>query len=141
MWKYMGRSVDPQTLPTMAEALAFIEAECLDEYGLSSLRDKQEETHGFDMIWRYPLSVDKESGAFILPVREGILWVPYDAMSEEDGEHLMLEDASLLDADACRALLDDLRRYADQLCSMLTEASYIAKQNAANASHTNQETC
>ncbi len=131
MWTYMGRSIAPQMLPTMAETLAFIEAECLNGYGLSSLREKQEETHGFDMIWRYPLSVDKESGAFILPVREGILWLPYDAMSEEDGEHLMLEDALLLDADACRNLMDDLRRYADQLCSMLLDAYCITLQPKA----------
>lgn len=137
----MGRCIDLQALPTMAETLAFIEAECMDDYGLSTLREKQEETHGFDMIWRYPLSMDKESGAFILPVREGILWLPYDAMSEANGERLLLEDALLLDADACRPLMDDLRRYADQLCSMLIEASLIAEQNAANASRTNQETC
>lgn len=122
----MGRCIDPQALPTMEETLAFIEDECMDDYGLSTLREKQEETHGFDMIWRYPLSMDKESGAFILPVREGILWLPYDAMNEEDGEHLMLGNVLLLNAEACRTLMDDMRRYADQLCGVLQEACHIA---------------
>ena len=79
------------------------------------------------MVWCYPISEGYAAGGFILPVREGILWVPYDEMEKEDGEILLLDDAELLDADACEVMADDLRRYADSLCSMLREAAVICE--------------
>ena len=125
MWKYMGGELDPQALPKMANLISALSENGADNRALSHVRDEQWERFGKDLIWLYPISEGESAGGFILPVQEGILWIPYDAMNKEDGEFLELKDAHLLSAEACGHLLEDLRSYADGLCAVLQEASMI----------------
>lgn len=62
-----------------------------------------------------------------MPVREGILWIPYDEMEKEAGEILRTGDAVLMDEAACAAYAEDLRSYADELCSALRQSACICR--------------
>ncbi len=125
MWNYMGREIDPQTLPAKADMLDFINENGMDDRAMAKVRDQQYEAYGCELLWRYPISQGTAAGGFITPVREGFLWLPYDAMSEEDGELLTMKDAALLSAEECEYLLTDMRSYADDLCKALFDAQSI----------------
>ena len=139
MWTYMGTELDPQTLPTQADLLSQLASNGADDRARAALREAQWEKHNKELLWRYPISEGKSAGGFIMPVQEGILWIPYDAMDKEDGELLELKDAHLLSSEACEYLLADLRSYTDGLCAMLKEATVICdivrKETADHETH------
>lgn len=127
MWMYMNMEIDPESLPTKDELIARLEEDGGTDRAFASVREEQYARYRNELIWRYPISEGCAPGGFILPVREGILWIPYDEMEKEEGEILLLDDAELLDSDACAVMADDLRRYADSLCSVLREAAVICE--------------
>lgn len=127
MWKYMNMELDPSKLPTMQELLDRLREDGGTDRAMADIRDEQMNTYQNELIWRYPISEGSSAGGFILPVREGILWIPYDEIEREDGEILLLQDAHLLSADDCSIMADDFRLYADSLCSMLREAVDICE--------------
>lgn len=127
MWTYMGKSLNPDELPRMADLIQRLCADGATNNALSHIRDEQYEHFGMELIWRYPISEGESAGGFILPVQEGILWIPYDEVTREDGELLLLSDAHLLSEDACHFLCEDYESYAEGLCSMLREAEQISR--------------
>ena len=128
MWKYMNMEIDPSDLPTRVELLDRIRRSGGTDRALADIREEQMVNYQNELIWRYPISEGMAAGGFVTPVREGILWIPYDEMEREEGEILLLEDACLLSADDCNAFEEDFRYYADGLCSMLREAAAICEQ-------------
>lgn len=128
MWKYMNMNLDPATLPCKDDLLARVRADGGTDRALADIREEQMEAYQNELIWRYPISEGNSAGGFITPVREGILWIPYDEMEREEGEILMPDEACLLTEDACTVFEEDFRYYANGLCSMLLEAAAICKQ-------------
>ena len=127
MWTYMNMEIDPESLPTKNELIAFLREEGGTDSALANLREEQYEKYGSELDWRYTISEGSAAGGFILPVREGILWIPFDEMEIEEGEILLLDDAELLDVDACKIMEDSVRSYADALCAELREAAVICE--------------
>ena len=126
-WKYMDRTLNPEELPTMKKLLSEIDENGGTDAALAGLREKQYRQYCCELIWRYPISQGDSAGGFLMPVREGILWIPYDEMEKEAGEILRTCDAVLMDEAACRAYADDFRAYADELCSALRQSAYICR--------------
>lgn len=124
-WKYMKLSLNPEELPTMKELLATIVDNGSTDAALAKLREAQQEKYHNELIWRYPISQGDSAGGFIMPVREGILWIPYDEMEKEEGEILLADNADLLDEDACEMMADDYSSYADELCDVLRQSAKI----------------
>lgn len=124
-WSYMKLSLNPEELPTMKELLKEIVDNGGTDAALADLRKKQHEKYHNELIWRYPISQGEAAGGFIMPVREGILWIPYDEMEKEAGEILLTDNADLLTEDACEMMADDYSRYADQLCDVLHQCAKI----------------
>ena len=54
-----------------------------------------------------------------MPVYEGYIWIPYDAVDQEEYELLVLDAACLLDAETCAHLAQEMRNYADELIASL----------------------
>lgn len=107
----------------------------LEEWGahdraMSHVRDYYEEKLERDPIWRYPISLDTCNGGFIVPVKEGYLFIPYDEMDAEDYEILMLDKVSLMDAESCDFMIGQLQWYADALSAELREVSQELKREA-----------
>ena len=140
MWKYMNMEVHPSDLPTMSELLDCIREGGSTDRALADLRKQQMEIYQNELIWRFPISEGTAAGGFVMPVREGILWIPYDEMEREEGEILLLEDAHLLTSDDCSCMAEDFRCYAEELCSTLREAAAICEQlqNTANVQEDEQ---
>lgn len=127
MWTYMGKSLNPDDLLRMADLIQRLRADGATNNALSHIRNEQFEHFGMELIWQYQITEGESAGGFILPVQEGILWIPYDEVTREDGELLLLSDAHLLSEDACRILYEEYESYAEGLCSMLREAEQISR--------------
>ena len=126
-WEYMDQRLNSDELPTMKELISEIDENGGTDAALAGLREKQYRQYCCELIWRYPISQGDSAGGFLMPVREGILWIPYDEMEKEAGEILRTSDAVLMDEAACRAYADDFRAYADELCSALRQSAYICR--------------
>ena len=126
-WEYMDQRLNSDELPTMKELLSEIDENGGTDAALAGLREKQYRQYCCELIWRYPISQGDSAGGFLMPVREGILWIPYDEMEKEAGEILRTSDAVLMDEAACRAYAEDFRAYADELCSALRQSAYICR--------------
>ena len=125
LWSYMKINLNPEELPTMRELIREIVDNGGTDAALADLREKQHEKYHNELIWRYPVSQGEAAGGFIMPVCEGILWIPYDEMEKEAGEILLIDNADLLTEDACEKMADDFSRYADQLCDVLHQCAKI----------------
>lgn len=128
MWKYMNMEIDPTSLSTKEELLQRLREGGGTARALYPIREEQFEKYGNELDWLYTISEGTAAGGFVLPVREGILWIPYDEIKREEGETLLLKDAILLNADDCRIMADDFRSYADGLCVMLRQAAIICEK-------------
>ena len=113
------RSLDKSKLMSRAEVLAFLRENGEHEPSLALLSDQYENQFGIDPIWRYPLSDDRHNGAFIVPVQEGYLWVPYDEVDSEYYEILLPEMATMLNTECCEYFFNSLREYTADLCDVL----------------------
>ena len=139
MWTYMGGELDSLSLPKMEDLIAVLSENGADNRALSGIREEQWERFGKELIWLYPISEGESAGGFIIPVQEGILWIPYNAMDREDGELLELKEAHLLSAEACGYLKEDLRSYVEGLCDVLQEAAVITNAMDAKQYHEQEE--
>lgn len=127
-WKFMNLSLNPEELPTKDEMIEMIWDGGGTDAALAELREKQHEQYGNELIWRYPISAGESAGGFIMPVREGVLWIPYDEMDKEEGEILLVDNAELLSEDACEIMADDYMSYAKELCDVLNQSAAITHQ-------------
>jgi len=107
-------------LMSKAQVLMFLEENGEHEPSLAKLSDIYDALFGIDPIWRYPLSDDMHSGAFIIPVQEGYLWLPYDEVDHEYYEILLPGATTMLDAECCSRFAKTLCGYAADLYSVLS---------------------
>ena len=96
--------------------------------GLSMLREQQVRCYRKELVFHYPISESVHLGGFLTPVREGVLWLPYDEVHRSEGEQLLLKDARLLTEDDCEILCSDIQTCADTLHSALGDAAAICRQ-------------
>ena len=116
-------------LMSAEELKAFLEENGEDDKALSKIRDQQYEKYDAELIWRYPISDSLHLGTYLVPVKEGILNLPYNAIDESDGELLELSDATLHTAESLQFLLDDWKSFSDDLISaMQTMIAMLEKE-------------
>jgi len=107
--------MDKTKLMTKAAVLAYLEEHGTYSPSLAAISNQYEELFGVDPIWRYPLPDGAYNGAYIVPVQEGYLWIPYVEVDVEYYELLEPELATMLDADCCRYYLKTLQEYTADL--------------------------
>ena len=95
---------------------------------LSMLRDQQFCCYRKELVFHYPISESAHLGGFLTPVREGVLWLPYDEVHRSEGEQLLLKDARLLTEDDCEILRNDIKSCADALYAVLGDTAAICRQ-------------
>lgn len=127
IWRYMGLNLQPALVPTRAELLKELNAHGSGWSGISALCYRQDGQTGQELTWRYPISDGNFAGGFITLIQEGVLWIPYNEIDTWNGERLLLDEAHLLDENACQILADDIRTYADGLCDALKDAAAICR--------------
>ena len=122
-----GIQIDPAKLITRDELLEFLRDNGEDDRALSKLRDRHYDEYGTELIWRYPITDGMHLGTFIVPVKEGVISLPYNAVDKCDGELLELDNAKMFDADAMQIFLDDWRSFSDDLIGAMTDMLRILR--------------
>lgn len=114
------RQVAHTQLMSKDEVVEYLKENGEHEPSLAEIGHQYESAYGINLIWRYPLTDDVHEGAFIVPVKEGFLWIPYDEIDKEYYEILLPDEASLMDAECCDYLVKQLRDYTDDLCKIFS---------------------
>ena len=122
-----GIQIDPAKLMSRDELLEFLRDNGEDDRALSGIRDSHYDEYGTELIWRYPISDGMHLGMFIVPVKEGFISLPYDAVDKHDGELLELDDAAMFDADGMQLFIDDWRSFSDDLIGAMTDMLRILR--------------
>jgi hypothetical protein len=119
----MRLSLNPDDLPTMREVLDRLQ----DNTAIDQLRDEQMKRYHNTFLWRYPLSHETAACGFILPVREGILWIPYVNTGIFSGDVVLnTDDAHILSEKECETMLREFSSYASHLCDVLQQSAIIS---------------
>ena len=116
-----GIQIDPAKLMSKDDLLEFLRDNGEDDRALSKIRDSHYGEYGAELIWRYPISDGVHLGTYIVPVKEGFINLPYDAVDKHDGELLELDDAAMFGADTMQAFIDDWRSFSDDLIVAMTD--------------------
>ena len=118
--RYMGAYLKEDALMTRKEVIDYVGGAEELTNRMDKLRTNLSELLGIDVVWRHVIPGEEYHGAYILPVREGILWLPYQAL-QDDAEQIDLAHAELLDAAAASALANEFKAYSDDCLSVLTD--------------------
>jgi len=116
-----GVNVDPQMLYPKDKLLELLKMGSGTDRDLAEFREKNMNSFGQELIWRYPIADGFNSGAFLIPVREGFLNIPFNEMTAEDYEILDLDEARLTTADELQYLFENWVEFSARLTVALRE--------------------
>lgn len=110
-----GVWVNWKDLKSQRELLDYLVKHGPTHSSLMDFCEEYREKYHNDLCWPYPISDGKHMGTFFVPVKEGILSLPYDRVEREDYEVFTLEDACLCDATSMEVFLEDWDNFSGQL--------------------------
>ncbi len=109
------------SLATMAEVLELLAEEGAAFTTLEPIRNRYTNILGDELCWSYPFCADGHTGCVLLPVREGILLLPYDRVDRETYEQFNINAIRLLAKDEVRPLMDALLAQTLELYGVLAD--------------------
>lgn len=110
-----------QALVPMTEVLDRLHENGATFSALEPVRERYTGQFGNELCWSYPHSFKGHLGCVILPVREGVLCLPYDALDSETFEQLDAEAIRLLNPEDAQAMMDGLLTQAAELYGVLAD--------------------
>ena len=116
-----GIRIEPAKLMSKNELPNYLRENGESDRALSKIRDRQFDTFGSEIIWHYPISDGFHLRAFIMPVKEGFISLPYDKVDKYDGELLELDDVVMIDEDTIHYYIEDWRRFSDDLLAAMID--------------------
>jgi hypothetical protein len=127
------RTLNPDTLMSAKEILAYLKDNDSTDRTLSDIRLRYYASHGNELCWRYPISDGIHAGAFILATKDGYLSLPYNSMDEEDYEILVLDDAVFHDPASLTTFLSDWEDFSADLTDAMREMCRILEGGEEDA--------
>lgn len=121
-----GAYIPVSRLITQRELLDYLDCHGNTYSDLMNFCDRYLEDFHNSLCWCYPISDGNHMGTYLVPVREGVLSLPYDQIDPEDFEILCLEDAGLCSGKALSYYLTDWHTYSENLCRALHSLSQMA---------------
>ena len=118
---YMGVAVNRSKLYGMDELLRMLERYGGFDKTLDRVRETYSERFGNQLIWKYPFSDNMYGGGVLIPVREGVLFLPYNSVYADSGARYRLGDAELLSSENIRLLQSECRAYMEGLLAALND--------------------
>lgn len=110
-----GAEVSLSDLKSRCELLGYLFENRPTHTSLMNFCEPYQEEYRNDLCWQYPISDGIHAGTYLIPVREGIVSLPYDEMEQEDGEIFRLEDLKTFDADSMAVLKEDWESFSSGL--------------------------
>lgn len=118
--RYMGVYLKEEALMTEQDVLDYLRDDEPLTRSMDSFRACLSDLLGIDVVWRHVVPGEECKGAYIFPVKEGILWLPYQSAAADE-EQLDLNHATLLKAEDVNTLADEFKAYADDYLSVLND--------------------
>ena len=119
----IGDMAQQEKLAPMAEVITLLKNGGHSFTDLAPIRERYEAQFGSDQTWSFPFHDGSHLGGVFLPVKEGILYLPYDCVCSDCYEQFKVGDAHLLDGAEARRLLDILETHYSSLHRALQKAA------------------
>ena len=129
--KYMGVKLEKSKLMTQAYVTDCLQGANYSD--LQELRDIYVETFGNDLVWNYQCCGDFFPGFYLMPVQEGFLAIPYNAVEADECEQIVAESIELLSAAELQFRLERWEAYANGLRSAMKEMIAITNGGQCHA--------
>jgi len=112
-----GIEIDVSKLVSMQDVLDALAEGDGSYVDLEDIRNRYHEEFGNELMWNYPISGDLDVGTYIILVKEGFLSLPYNSVETDIYEIFQAEHAAILDEEHIQFLIDEWKRYSDDLLS------------------------
>lgn len=120
-------------MASSAEVLELLRTNGADFTALEPIRERYAAQFTNELCWSYPLCDGDYLGYVILPVQEGVLYLPYNSLDSNTYEQFVLEGAGLLDAERLGELKQALLIQTAELYSTLSDMRRFLPDAASNA--------
>ena len=114
-----GTDVWMQDLKSRQELLAYLGENGPTHTTLMEFCESYRDRYQNELCWSYPISDGKHLGTFLVPVREGILSLPYDDADKVDYELFCLDDVRMFSAADMKDFIESWERFSDDLISAM----------------------
>ena len=115
----IGSPEKSEDLVSMSEVIELLTNGSQRFIDLEPIRKKYEEKFGDEQCWSFPVCDGVHLGAVILPVQEGVLYLPYDNLDSECYEQFVTENACLLEKEKAARMRKLLQDHCTGLSSVL----------------------
>ncbi len=122
-----GVRVALKDLKSQNDLLAYLKKHGSTHTSLMEFCEEYQETYHNDLCWPYPISDGVHMGTYLIPVKEGILSLPYDCVDSEDYEVFLPEDACLCDANAMQIFLEEWNSFSTALCQAMENMAWTLR--------------
>lgn len=118
-----GKKYPRSQLATKAEVLDQLSQAGASFAALEPIRERYMELHGNDLCWSYPVYMYNHLGCVLMPVQEGILYLPYNSLDHETYEQFDPECAKLLTVGTAQKIKESLLSQVSELHAVLIDVS------------------
>ena len=119
----------------MDDVMALLDTGAPAFASLEPVRERYEAEFGNELCWTFPVFHNGNSGCVLLPVQEGILYLPYTEVSSETYEQFDLQDMGLLTKGQAQALLEQIRNVYSQLFCLLSDMQAFGLAQGGEGDH------
>ena len=130
-----GSKISRQKLAGMDDVMALLDTGAPAFASLEPVRERYEAEFGNELCWTFPVFHNGNSGCVLLPVQEGILYLPYTEVSSETYEQFDLQDMGLLTKGQAQALLEQIRNVYSQLFCLLSDMQAFGLAQGGEGDH------
>lgn len=108
MWKFNGKELNPDRLPTMEEVVAGIHALGGRDADKNAILRWDYGEYGTDVAYWHSVDPADEDGIILMPVREGMLSIPFGTGNHPfSPDGLQVEKAEILSVEDCWCIQDN----------------------------------
>ncbi len=101
-----------ETLKTKQQLIDFLTENPPNERSLAEFCHTNCERYGKSLYWHFPFGDTEHLGAYIVLVREGVLYLPYNQADSSNFEVFCLEDISFISAKEAHSMMVDYENNA-----------------------------
>ncbi len=110
-------------LKSKKKLIAYLSENTPTERSLAEFCYEYGDRYKNSLYWHYPISDEFYLGAYIVMVKEGLLFLPYNNTDNKNFESFCLDDARLLRADDLFSMGNEFHKYSKELCGLFETLS------------------
>lgn len=130
-----GTNIPFQELKPAVDVFRYFNAHGYNHYALMDFTEDYLNTYHNPLFWRYTISDGNHLGFFLLLIREGFLYLPYDEADKEHGEIFLAKECKTYDtnedltniADDLELLIYDWKTNTEDLIQALTAVTEVMR--------------